>query len=200
MKVLFLMNPPSPDRTPYLNGLSKSVWIWTSSTSKPPPRESRLGGTGASASSPRRLELQGGGNLGRTSAARGRGRRTCELRVPRLPFAAALTAARARHIPTVVRSDTNVDAIRAEPTWKRSARRAATRALIPKRTVAWAIGSKNSAFWKDEVGLSHVSLIPYEVLTLPGGAKPATRTRDPNDVLKILYVGRLVPVNGCRIS
>jgi glycosyltransferase involved in cell wall biosynthesis len=188
------MNPPSPDRTSYLNRMHELGMDFEVIYVPIGPDDHGWGDL--ELRHPHRLASR---RLEATTAAveaicTGRANLLVSYGYRTLPFAAALTAARMKGVPTVVRSDTNIDAIRAEPVWKRLARRSVARALVPRGTVAWTIGSKNSEFWRVEVGLRREVRIPYEVSDLPGGGVATVRTREPSDTLKILYVGRLIPV------
>ncbi len=110
---------------------------------------------------------------------------------------AALTAARMSKTPIAMRFDTNQLQIEASDSIRRAARRMTMRAVIPRGATAWAIGTQNARFWRQEIRLRAIASIPYEVPVLPGGITSAEitrpRTSDPQS-LRFLYVGRLTPI------
>jgi len=110
---------------------------------------------------------------------------------------AALTSARATNLPTAMRFDTNQVQIEATDARRRILRRVLMRTLIPRRATAWAIGHQNERFWREEIGLTSIVSIPYEVPMLPGNIDAfefdRTRRSDP-DALRFLYVGRLAQI------
>lgn len=110
--------------------------------------------------------------------------------------ALALLLARARSVPVVVRSDSNITGALSSPRRTRMARRLLMKTLIPRSATAWTIGQNNEEFWRQEVGLTKTERIPYEVPLLPGGVPPTDRHSHPEHLLGILYVGRLSPEKG----
>ena len=104
----------------------------------------------------------------------------------------ALLAARLRRCRVVTRSDANIDAFAEEAAWRRLSRRLAMQALLPATTVVWSIGSKNEQYWRQQRGLQRFVRIPYEVPRLPAGSPPQDRSSAPQELLRVLYVGRLV--------
>ena len=112
-----------------------------------------------------------------------------------LPRVAALIASRVNGSEIKVRSDTSQLEVMRQSHMKRYLKRVYLHLLIPRKTVAWCIGTQNEIFWSREVGLSRLVRIPYEVPILPGGKKSSEivqRYSNP-DSLKFLFVGRLVP-------
>jgi len=111
--------------------------------------------------------------------------------------ASALTAARLTRLPIAMRFDTNQLQIEASDIYRRFARRTSMRFLIPRSASAWAIGSQNERFWREEVGLRTIVSIPYEVPVLPGDVDAYSfsrvRNSDPKR-LRFLYVGRLTSI------
>lgn len=104
----------------------------------------------------------------------------------------ALLAARLRRCRVVTRSDASVDALAEEAPWRRLSRRLAMQALLPASTVVWSVGSKNEQYWRQQRGLQRFVPIPYEVPRLPAGSSPQDRSSAPQELLRVLYVGRLV--------
>ncbi len=108
-----------------------------------------------------------------------------------------LKVAHEEKIPVAMRFDTNQIQIESSHSVRRTARRWAMRSRIPRTATAWAIGGQNERFWRQEIGLTSIVRIPYEVPVLPGGI-PATevtriRASDP-ERLRFLYVGRLTEI------
>lgn len=108
-----------------------------------------------------------------------------------------LTAARINRTPVVMRFDTNQRQIESGESKRRTLRRLAMRSLIPRGATAWAIGSQNERFWRDEIGLTQIVAIPYEVPVLPGAVEAThvttPRNSDP-ERMRFLYVGRLAEI------
>lgn len=192
MTVLFVMNCPSPDRTPTLNQLASecldfSVIYLTEGGSEH--------GWGAlDLRHPHRIahsKRQAASWIVRDVLGAGvdivvcHGYRT-------LPYATALTVARLKRTQVILRSDTNIDAIRGGGRAKRTTRRVVGRTLIPRDAIAWTIGTKNAVFWSAEFGVAQLELIPFDTPRLPGGIPPRARSRQIDDPLRVLYVGRLV--------
>lgn len=110
---------------------------------------------------------------------------------------AALSAARVSKTPIVMRFDTNQIQIESSDPLRRRVRRAAMKAVIPRNATAWAIGNQNERFWRQELNLDSVELIPYEVPVLPGDVPShhvtQPRHSDPH-AMRFLYVGRLAAI------
>lgn len=104
---------------------------------------------------------------------------------------AALVAARVRRVPVVARFDANVDDLVDQGRGRRMLRKVALRTFMPSSTVVWSIGSKNEDYWRKLTQVSRFVRIPYEVPRLPGGLDPTARNSRPDQILRILYVGRL---------
>ena len=108
-----------------------------------------------------------------------------------------LSAARVNRTPVVMRFDTNQRQIESGGSKRRALRRLAMRSLIPRSATAWAIGSQNERFWREEIGLTKIVSIPYEVPVLPGAVE-ATQVTTPRNSdpqrLRFLYVGRLAEI------
>lgn len=106
---------------------------------------------------------------------------------------AAILAARLARVQIVTRSDSNISAVTADGRFKRIARRLVLRVVFPATTRIWTIGTNNTRYWQEYVGLHNTRLIPYSVPVLPSslGRPPAQRTSDPRHI-RFLYVGRLI--------
>ena len=105
----------------------------------------------------------------------------------------ALFVARVRRLQVLTRSDSNVTALVHDNTWKLRARRHLFRAIYPKSTRVWTIGSENARFWEEYIGRPNTILIPYSTPSLPNslGVLIEPRISDPAH-LRFLFVGRLV--------
>ena len=108
---------------------------------------------------------------------------------------AAILGSRVFGSPLVLRSDTNQRNIVDGSRIRRALRRGLLRLMIPPSATAWTIGTENERFWKEEVRVTNVVRIPYEVPLLPGLRRANTVSRRRSDplALRFIYVGRLSP-------
>jgi len=113
----------------------------------------------------------------------------------------ALAATRLNGSQAFIRSDTNQAEIESEPSAKRALRRLFCTIIIPRKTVAWAIGSQNERFWRHEVGLNQIWTVPYEAPLLPGYIESeAVQPRESDPLrMRILYVGRLLRIKNVEL-
>lgn len=110
--------------------------------------------------------------------------------------------ARLMRRPLVMRSDSNGDAEADKPLRTRALKHLLLRALLPRRTWVWTVGSANDRYWR-RYGFRRRVLIPYEVPVLPAGdADGARRVRAlaacGEATVLLLFVGRLSPEKGLR--
>lgn len=112
--------------------------------------------------------------------------------------AMAAVVARARGVPLVVRSDSNVDDEVARPRHRRALKRTYLRLLLGSPEI-WTIGRQNDAYWS-LLGFRDRWLIPYTVPEPPGGAEHAEYLRSricgATPCFVFAFVGRLLPWKG----
>jgi glycosyltransferase involved in cell wall biosynthesis len=109
----------------------------------------------------------------------------------------AALVARARRVPLILRSDSNVRDELARPRPRRLVKRWYLRLLLGQPQI-WAIGSANDAYWR-VLGFRRRTLLPYVVPRLPGGgdATPSLRRRlGLEDRFVYVFVGRLTVDKG----
>ena len=166
--VLFLIDVPTPQRTPTLDALASSgldmsvVYMAESESSRGwgpiglNHPHSKIPGLWPS----RARQLI---NLIASEDCRV----VCIFGYAKWEYALAFLAARFFRRSVVTRSDSNVQDLAASPRLKRFAKKRYLRALMGHNVRVWTIGSRNSAYWK-ELGFENQRLIPYEVPVLPG--------------------------------
>lgn len=197
-KVLFIVEVPTPQRTPVFNQLAERGLDFGVLYLR---KESPLHGWGdldvrhraAFLAHPndRRAEAQ---TLWRVATS-------ANLRVlapfgyrGRLRFL-ALVIARIRRIQVVTRSDSNPAGLANDRPLKVKARAFALRVAFPPSTRVWIVGEANGRFWRHYVRRLNTVSIPYSTPKLPAstGTAPRMRTSDPK-AMRLLFVGRLVEV------
>jgi glycosyltransferase involved in cell wall biosynthesis len=111
----------------------------------------------------------------------------------------AVLTARARGVQVVTRSDSNWAQEEQRPRMRTRAKRSFLRLLYGRSTRVWTVGTQNERYWA-EMGLTDHTLIPYGLPAAPTGtAAEGERFRQERELGSgpvALFVGKLEPHKG----
>jgi glycosyltransferase involved in cell wall biosynthesis len=167
-EVLFILETPTPQRTPtldaiYSEGVDLTALYYTNDT--------RRGWGEVSMAHPSRAIPRGQFGAATFLAKlilSGKTRVLCCFGYNRPSNIVAVLLARATGIQVITRSDSNWHDEQSRPKFRRRIKRLLLGAIYGPRTRVWTIGSQNDLFWSN-MGLKNRLLIPYDVPVPPIG-------------------------------
>lgn len=192
--ILFIIDLPSPQRTPLLDSLTRDEGIDLLVIYREARDETR--GWGGSDPKHPYIVLSGGSIRRVYSVLRHVWRRdigvVCLFGYRSAERVAAAIASRVLTKRLVMRSDNNVIDELSRPPWRRLLKKSYLRVLLGKRMIIWTIGQRNDQYWS-LLGFRERRLVPYRLLAPPiGTIEDGERLRSNLELGKrfiILYVG-----------